>query len=123
MCDYCEVDEDPLYPGYQVEWAYYKAKSPMVKDGEICYYSKVTHRLRYKAWTAEELKVDIKDADFKREFTSIQNNIIEQKKAGRIDLDMFLMPMPVVTVAKQRSSKTLCEAPEEQVVTEAAFNK
>ena len=37
LCDYCEIDEDPLCPGYQVEWAYYKVKSPCVKDGEICY--------------------------------------------------------------------------------------
>ena len=93
----------------------------MAKDGEICYDSKVTHRLRYKAWTAEELKIGIKDEAFKQELLSIQNSIIEQKKAVRIDLDMSLMPMPVVTLAKERSVEMLYEAPEEQVVTEAAF--
>ena len=121
VCDYIESDEDLFYPGYQVEWAYYKTKTPTVIDGKACYYTKVTHRLRYKAWIAEELEADMKDEAFKEEFLQIQKHIIEQKRGGRIDLDMSMVPMPVVTVAKQRSSKMMYEAPGEQVVTEAAF--
>ena len=104
-CGYEEPMEDPLYPGFQVEWAYYKPKAPTLTDGKTCYYTKVAHRLRYKAWTADELEADMKDETFKAEFLEVQNSIIEQKRGGRIDLDMSMVPMPIATVAKQRTSK------------------
>ena len=123
LCGCGETDEDPLYPGYQIEWLYYKQKNPALIDGTVCHYSGVAHRLRYKAWTRQELTEDLKNDEFRKDFAKVQQNIIEQKKSGRIDLDMSSVPMPPVCVSKERAARVSYEAPDEEVVTEAAFKK
>ena len=60
----------------------------------------------------------------KREkFLSIEQNITIQRKAGAVAMDMSLIPMPNVEVVSTRDQTVEVRAPEEKIVTEAAFKR
>jgi hypothetical protein len=60
----------------------------------------------------------------KREkFLSIEQNIVSQRKAGAVAMDMSLIPMPNVEVVSTRDQTVEVRAPEEKTVTEAAFKR
>ena len=99
----------------------FRGRSPI--QGNVCYYSVYAHRARLKAWTRAELVAEVAQAETREKFLSIEQNIISQRKAGAVALDMSLLPMPNVEVVSTRDQTVEVRAPEEKMVTEAAFKR
>ncbi len=130
LCALTSTSEDPLYPGHEIEWAYYKREdkqndlSPMTPYARRCFYSTLAHRYRFKAWTSAELAEEMRTDDELRDvFMKVQNEIISQKLAGRIDIDISLLPVPRTKVETVKHSFVETEKPEEEILTEKAFKK
>lgn len=99
----------------------FRGRNPI--QGNVCYYSAYAHRARFKAWTRAELLSHVGQSDNREKFLSIEENIISQRKAGAVDMDMSLIPMPNVEVVSSRNQTVEVRAPEEKIVTEAAFKR
>ncbi|CAK0901155.1 unnamed protein product, partial [Prorocentrum cordatum] len=111
LCKHTSNSEDPLYPGYEREWAYYKANGE--PEGVVRFYSSVAHRTRFKAWTRDELSKDVDGNEEKQEeFLKIEQAVIAQKRNGNIELDMASLPAPILIVKL---------TPKTRLVTEEAF--
>lgn len=89
-CELCKRTvqaEDPLYAGYEVEWAYYSSDGK--QEGYVCHYSAIAHRLRYKSYTRSELSKELRESDEAyEEFMVIEGIIISQKRRGILHVDM-----------------------------------
>ena len=124
LCEMCRVPmdaPDPLYPNHQREWAYYKKSNPQLTEGSLCFYCIMTHRLRFKAWTRPDLCKDLRENENVFDnFIAVQGAIITMKRDGELDVDVASLPKPVVVVKSKRVAENWLEAPDEQVVTEAA---
>ena len=99
----------------------FRGRNPI--QGNVCYYSAYAHRARFKAWTRAELLSHVGQSDNREKFLSIEQNIISQRRAGAVDLDLSLIPMPNVEVVSSRKQTVEVRAPEEKIVTEAAFKR
>ena len=99
----------------------FRGRSPI--QGIVRYYSAYAHRARLKAWTRTELVSHVGQPDKREKFRSIEQNIISQRKAGAVEVDMSLIPMPNVEVVSTRDQKVEVRAPEEKIVAEAAFKR
>ena len=122
-CELCRQksnSEDPLYAGYEREWAYYRADGK--GSGQVCFYSALAHRTRYKSWSRPELTDQLKASEEAyTEFMSIESLVISQKKSGALELDMGSLPVPQVVVKVTREQKVTISAPKEQILTDTAF--
>ena len=96
----------------------FRGRSPI--QGIVCYYSAYAHRARFKAWARTELVSHVGQPEKREKFLSIEQNIINQRKAGAVAMDMSLIPMPNVEVVSTRDQ---VRAPEEKIVTEAALKR
>ena len=99
----------------------FRGRSPI--QGNVCYYSAYAHRARFKAWSRTELVSHVGQPEKREKFLSIEQNIIIQRKAGAVAMDMSLIPMPNVEVVSTRDQTVEVRAPEEKIVTEAAFKR
>jgi hypothetical protein len=126
-CEMCRVSQesaDPLYENYQREWAYYKKTNPQHVEGTSCFYCVLTHRLRFKAYTRSDLSSELKTNDeLFDNFTGVQRTILQMKRDGELDIDVASLPKPIVQVKSKRVSECWLEAPDQNVVTEAAFKR
>ena len=126
VCEICRCSqdsEDPLYTGYQREWGYYRKSNPKLTEGTTCFYCVLTHRLRFKAWTRTDLSAEMKNDALHDNFMEVQAAILQMKKDGELSMDLNNLPVPIVTVTSKRVSESWLEAPDENVITEAAFKK
>ena len=99
----------------------FRGRSPI--QGNVCYYSAYAHRARFKAWTRAELVAHVGQSDNRETFLSIEQNIISQRKAGTLEMDMAQVPMPNVEVVSARAQTVEVKAPEENIISEAAFKR
>ena len=99
----------------------FRGRSPI--QAYVCYYSAYAHRAKFKAWTRTELVSHVGQPEKRGKFLSIEQNIISQRKAGAVAMDMSLIPMPNVEVVSTRDQAVEVRATEEKIVTEAAFKR
>ena len=122
LCKYMSPSADPLYPGHEREWAYYNKKTGL-PEGVVCFYSAITHRCRYRAWTREELSNELNPDEKQEEFNTIEAAVISQKRKGVLELDMSGLPVPIIVVTNKTESSVIFKRPKEIFVTEAAFKR
>ena len=114
-------DEPLIFPLAVFVRLGFRGRTPI--QGNVCYYSAYAHRARFKAWTRAELLSHVGQSDNREKFLLIEQNIISQRRAGAVDMDMSVIPMPNVEVVSSRQQTVEVRAPEEKIVTEAAFKR
>ena len=93
-------------------------------SGGRCFYSGLTHRLRYKSFTSDELTKELVGSEKAfEEFKGTEQLIINQKKRGLLQIDLASIPIPTHVVEKSKKSKLTVKLPARNIVTEAAFRK
>ena len=122
LCRRPRCHEDHLYEGYELEWAYYHPNGEL--EGEACFYSALTHRLRYKAYTRAELVKELLDNEESfQEFLDIESTVIDLKRRCMLDDDLSSVPVPQCVVEEQKRSELIICQPQNQVLTEEAFKR
>ena len=99
----------------------FRGRSPI--QGIVCYYSAYAHRARLKAWARTELVPHVSQPDKRGKFLSIEQHVINQRKASALGMDMSQIPMPNVEVVSTRDQTVEVRAPEEKIVVEAAIKR